>query len=194
MDEFISIIQFRTVVPFGYFLFFAAWLGLSVWAVIKIVIMMWRREFRSIKLYTMLVVLGLTFGYAYSSVVYSRKINFVPSFSEADLIGEWVDGDSKLVLFSGGGVEFLLSDDHLTRLGMDNGKGYWHKEHGYFVILGSSTESGGINDGVNDYVSNIPDNGELRLIKYGEHFRIIIEDYGDPDMWDGHLGFKQVNK
>jgi hypothetical protein len=29
----------------------------------------------------------------------------------------------------------------------------------------------------------------LRVLRYGSELRIIVEDFEDPDVWDGHLGF-----
>ena len=179
MDEFISSIQFHTAVPFGYLLFFMAWISLCIWAIKNITTMVWRREFRSVKLYAMMILLVVNFGYAYASIIYSENIDLNPSFSEMDLVGEWVDGSSKVVLSKEGKAELYLSKDHLARLEIENGSGYWYKEHDFNILIGSTA------------VHNVSKSGVLRVIKYGESYRIIIEDYGDRDMWDGHLGFKR---
>jgi hypothetical protein len=32
---------------------------------------------------------------------------------------------------------------------------------------------------------------QLRVLRYDSELRIIVEDFEDPDIWDGHLGFRR---
>lgn len=185
MDEFISIIQFRTAIPFGYLLFFLLWLAVVVWAFKNVVSNIWAKNFLKPKIYIAGSVLLLAAGYAYASIRYSENINMNPFFNESDLVGEWNYGDSKLVLKSDGVAQISLSNSLLARLDLDNGEGYWRKKGDFNLVLGSNS------------VNLMPKNGIFRVFQYAENYRLIIEDPDmreDPDMWDGNLGFKQKSR
>lgn len=179
MDEFISLIQFRTAIPFGYLLFSIAWLVLTVSGIITILVLAWKKKYRSPKLYLMLSLVALNFGYAYVNIYYGSDLDLNPLFSESELIGEWGDGKSKMLLLENGKAKLFLSPKHRKRLEIDNGSGYWYKENNFNLIIGSNER---------DRESK---NALFRVIKYGKNYRIIIEDYEDLDQWDGGLGFKQ---
>jgi len=181
MDEFISRIQFHTAIPFGYLLFSLLWLGTVVWAIKNIVSNLWARNFRGPKIYIAGSLLIVAVGYAYASIKYSVNINMNPFFQESVLVGEWDYGNSKLVLNPDGTAKINLSNSLLTRLNIDNGEGYWRKEGDFNLVLGSNA------------VNFVSENGLLRVIQYADKYRLIIEDYEDPDMWDGSLGFKRKN-
>jgi hypothetical protein len=181
MDEFISIIQFHTAIPFGYLLFSLLWLSVVAWALKNIVSTLWSRRFRGLRIYIAGCLLVVSFGYVYASIRYSENINMNPFFQESALVGEWSYGGSKLVLKPDGIATINLSKSLLARLGIDNGDGYWRKEGDFNLVLGSAA------------VNFESKNGMLRVIQYAEKYRLIIEDYEDPDMWDGSLGFKQKN-
>ncbi len=181
MDEFISIIQFHTAIPFGYLLFSLLLLGVVVWALKNIVSNLWTKKLRGPKLYIAVILLIAAIGYTYASIRYSENINMNPFFNESALVGEWNYGNSELVLKPDGTAKISLSDSLLERLNIDNGEGYWRKDGDFNLVLGS------------DAVNFVSKNGKLRVIQYAEKYRLIIEDYEDPDMWDGSLGFKQKN-
>jgi len=181
MDEFISIIQFHTAIPFGYLLFSLLWLGVVVWAVKNALSGLWAKRFREPKMYIAGSLLVIAVGYAYASIRYSENINMNPFFKESVLVGEWAYGNSRLVLEPEGVATINFSNPLLARLGIDNGEGYWRKEGDFNLVLGSAA------------VNFESKNGILRVIQYAGKYRLIIEDYEDPDMWDGSLGFKQKN-
>ncbi|AJQ94770.1 hypothetical Protein YC6258_02732 [Gynuella sunshinyii YC6258] len=104
-----------------------------------------------------------------------------PFFNESSLVGEWNYGNSELLLSSDGTAKISLSSSLLARLNIDNGEGYWRKEGDFNLLIGSASAN---------FASK---SGMLRVIQYAENYRLIIEDYDDPDMWDGSLGFKQKN-
>lgn len=181
MDEFISIIQFHTAIPFGYLLFSALWLGIVVWALKNTISNFWSKNFRRPKLYIAGCILVVAVGYAYASIKYSENLNMNPFFQESTLVGEWEYGSSTLVLKPDGRAKISLSNSLLARLNIDNGEGYWRKEGDFNLVLGSNA------------VNFVSKNGLLRVIQYSNKYRLIIEDYEDPDLWDGSLGFKRKN-
>jgi hypothetical protein len=181
MDGFISIIQLHTAIPFGYLLFLLLWLGVVVWAVKNIFSNLWAKSFRGPKMYVAVSLLVVAVGYAYAIIRYSENINMNPFFKESVLVGEWTYGSSKLVLKPEGIASINFSNPLLARLGIDNGEGYWRKEGDFNLLLGSTA------------VNFESKNGILRVIQFAGKYRLIIEDYEDPDMWDGSLGFKQKN-
>ncbi len=167
--------------PFGYLLFSLLWLGVVVWAVKNIVSNLFAKRFHGPKMYIAGGLLIVAVGYAYASVRYSENINMNPFFKESALVGDWTYGNSKLVLMPEGIAVINFSNSLLEKMGIDNGEGYWKKEGDFNLVLGSTV------------VNFESKNGILRVIQYAGKYRLIIEDYEDPDMWDGSLGFKQKN-
>ena len=182
MDEFISIIQFRSAMPFGYLLFTLVWLSVVAWSLKNILSNLLGKKFYSPRLYITGSLLVVCIGYVIASVKYSENINMNPFFNESDLVGEWNYGSSNLVLKPDGTAEINLSKSLLERLDIDNGEVYWRKKGDFNLVLWSNEVN---------FVSN---NRMLRVIEYADKYRLIIEDYDDLDMWDGSLGFKQKNK
>ena len=178
MDEFISLIQFHTAIPFGYLLFSLFWLAVVAWALKNVLGSLWRKRVREPKMYFAGGLLVLAFGYAYASLIYSENLNMNPFFNESDLVGEWEYSGSKLMLKPDGTARIGLTKSLRSRLNIDNGEGYWRKEGDFNLIVGSNP------------VNSTSKNGMLRVIQYAESYRLIVEDYDDPDMWDGSLGFK----
>lgn len=80
-----------------------------------------------------------------------------------------------------GTAKITFSSSLLARLNVDNGEGCWGKDGDFNLVLGSSR------------VDSASKNGLLRVMQYAGKYRLIVEDYEDPDMWDGSFGFKRKN-
>lgn len=110
-----------------------------------------------------------------------------PLFEEADTVGEWRDGDSSFILFDDGAAEIKISKSHLRRLQIENGNGVWRRYQDFTVQI------------QNENSQFLPMQGGfnrpplLRVIKFRDEYRIIVQDYVDPDFWDGKLGFKKID-
>lgn len=178
MEEFISLIQFRTAAPFGYLIFFIVCLSVGIWAIKNIVRLCWLKDFKKPKLYVALGLLMLESAYIYINIANSEMINMNPVFSESDIVGNWVDGESTITLSQDGKATIQLGRKYLSRLQIDNGDGYWRKQQDFNIFIGSNT------------VDTVSKTGVLRVITCNNKYRIIIENH-DPDMWDGDIGFKR---
>jgi len=176
MDDFLSLIQFRTAMPFGYLFFFLFWLYVGVWSIKKIYKCLRAKEFTKPKLYIAATILLLNLSYMYSNVLFTEALNFNPFFKEADVVGKWIDGESSIELLANGQVTLKLNKDYEERLHLISGSGSWYKEYDFNIIISNSSHT------------------VMRVIKYNQEYRMIVDDYGDPDAWDGSLGFKLTLK
>lgn len=181
MEDLLSLMQVRTAVPFGYLIFWLAWLSVSFWAAKNVVQQCWTKRYRSARLYVALGLLFLSSLFLYSNIRFDAYLNMNPLFAEADVIGEWQDGDSQFTLLQNGRAILNLNDEYKRRLGLENGEAYWQKHYDFNIRIGSNRKGRG------------PDTAVLRVISFNGKFRIIVDDYEDPDMWDGNLGFKREN-
>ena len=176
MEDFVSKIQFSTAIPFGYLIFSIAWFSVMFWAAKNIFIQCWKKNYFNKKLYLSFIVAFLGAAYLYSSIIYSNNLDMNPSFKEEHLLGSWEYNESNLELHSGGTAKLQFSESLKKRTGLVNGEGYWYKYQDFTIIISSNVDS--------------QTNSQFRVIKYADSYRIIVDDYDDPDMWDGHLGFK----
>jgi len=180
MDELISTMQFRTAIPFGYLIFALILLISSLWAAKSIFHLCWKKNFRSVKLYFALGLLLVNSAYAYVNIAFEHDLNLNPTFVEADVFGEWQDGNSRLSLLKDGTAVLNLDKEYRTRLGLENGKGYWNKHQDFEISIGKGQKESGSKSAF------------LRVVIFNSKYRII--DYPeDGDMWDGDLGFKREN-
>ncbi len=180
MEKIILLFQFRTGLPFGY-LFFSLFLllitGLSLKTIVLSIVN------KKITYTFFISILGLIFSssFFYANLYFEDNLELNPTFSSNDIIGTWKDNNSGFELLNDGKAFLKFSPKHVKRLGLKNGSGYWFRYQDFSIKIGFDGQK----------KSNY---GILRVIKDGNEYRIIIEDFDDPDMWDGHLGFKKQKK
>ena len=180
IEDIIPKIAFRTAIPFGYLLFYLILILTGVWALKNIIQLLWYGKYKNIKLYFSLIILIFNGLYLYSDKIYDDYLELNPSFSESELIGHWLDEDSLITFEPEGKARFVFREEYKKRLGIDkNGEGYWEKVNDFNIYIGIKPKE-------KDSKVNL-----LRVIKYKNIYRIIIDDFDDPDMWDGHLGFRK---
>lgn len=177
MPEFlVEFFAFRSGVPFGYLGHLVIILGTVIYGVIQIVkfsVPRWRGEARP-------VIGALLLWYAFlSSWANSEMSEFDFNNNDvgiADIIGTWRDGESTLELKSDQTfvAEFKEPGQSL-RIGFPNGHGTWELKASNVHLL---------ND---DGKKAVP----LRVVKFRNLYRLIIDDFGDPDLWDGKFGFRR---
>ena len=178
MDDLISAIQFRTALPFGYLIFALIWLTISLWATKNIIQLCWKKKFRSIKLYLASGILLVSSAYAYVNIAFEEYLNINPLFVEADVFGEWQDGSSSFSLLQDGTAVLKLDKEYRTRLGMENGKGYWYKHQDFYISISNAQKESSSKSVL------------FRVVNFNGKYRVIADYPSDPDQWDGDLGFK----
>lgn len=181
MEDLFSILLIRTAIPFGYLIYAVMWLVVSLWAIVTIVRLCWTGRFGSIKLYVASALLFLSAATIYSNMMFDKYLDLNPGFADADIIGTWRDGNSEFTLLETGRTIIDLTDEHRYRLDVENGEGTWQKIYDFNIKISDAQEKPGSKTGL------------LRVIRFNEKYRIIIDDFDDPDMWDGDLGFKRVD-
>jgi len=179
MDNLISVIQFRTSVPFGYLIFALIWLMISLWAAKNIIQLCWKKKFRSVKLYIASGILLVNSAYAYVNIAFEEYLNLNPLFVEADVFGEWQDGNSSFSLLQDGTAVLKMDKEHRTRLGLENGKGYWYKHQDFYISIGNAQKESSSKSVL------------LRVVNFNGKYRVIADFPLDPDEWNGDLGFKR---
>jgi len=180
MNELIPAIQFRTDLPFGYLIFWLTWLMISLWAAKNVIQLCWKKKFRSVKLYIASVLLLVNSAYLYVDITIEEYLDYNPRFVEADMFGEWQDESSSFSLLQDGTAVLNLDKEHRTLLGLENGKGYWHKHQSYYISIGKGQKESSSKSVL------------FRVISFKGKYRLIIAI--DPlvlDGWNGDLGFKR---
>ncbi len=177
MDSFISFMQLRTAIPFGYAIYAILWLLFSFWAVKNIIQCIWTKKYREKRLYLASALLLFNLVYLYFNIAFGGYLEFNPHFTRTDIIGEWQDGDSKIVFQKDGKLILNIEDSYQARLNVKNGDGYWQRYFDFNIQISNTKERLNSNDHF------------LRVIVFNGKYRIIIDDFDDPDLWDGGLDF-----
>ena len=179
MDEFIAIMQFRTAAPFGYGLFLFIWIIITIGSFRKMVIMLFRGQLESPRLYLFSAIFICCIAYLYGAFRYDKNLDMNPIFKDEDVVGMWQYGEAKMILEQSGQARFLFDDAIENRIHMNSGNGYWSREGDFNLVIA-------------DHDTDQSSYELFRVIKYHDNYRIIIADFDDPDMWDGSLGFRKV--
>ena len=180
MDELISIIQFHTAVPFGYGLFLLIWLIITIGSLRKMMILIWRRQYHSSGFYLFSAIFICSIAYLYGTVRYEQNLDMNPVFKDEDIVGRWEYGKAKMILEPSGQAQFSFSKTVSSRVHLHSGNGFWHREGDFNIKIHSLNADQSATYGL------------FRVIKYHDDYRIIIDDFNDPDMWDGSLGFRKA--
>lgn len=176
MDTIFSALQVRSAIPFGYLLLALGWIvGMSALAVVMLRGIR-RRNFASLRFFVSAA--GFCFGALIfvANIVFPDRLEFNPLFSVEDLIGSWAQGASSFDFENGNTATFFLEPELRNRLGVSNGGGYWEKSGDFSISIGNQSVS---------------QTAILRVVRYEDELRIIIQDFSDLDMWDGDLGFRK---
>lgn len=122
--------------------------------------------------------LGLVFGALVfvANVVYPDFLDVNPRYSKEDLVGEWRAGTSRLIFDKSGSAIFSLDPTMSSRFQIFNGSGQWMRTGDFEVRVGKRGS---------------PESDSLRVVRYREELRLIIQDFSDFDTWDGDLGFQK---
>lgn len=176
MDTVMSALQVRTEIPFGYLLFAVGWVvGMSALAVIMLG-GIHRRKFANVGFFASAAGFCLGALIFIANIVFPDRMEYNPLFSGEDLIGSWVHGASYIDFDSESAAIFSLEPEMRNRLGVANGDGSWEKTGDFGISVGNESPS---------------QTAILRVVRYGDELRIIIQDFSDFDMWDGDLGFRK---
>jgi hypothetical protein len=180
MERLLEILQFRTAIPFGYALFFLLLCLMASVGLLVFIVGLLRRHTQSGRLVACagwLMLCGAIIVYA-ANWLFEARLDLNPSVQPKELAGEWNDGKARLHLRDNGTFELEASGKLARRLGAQRAAGQWSLDD-YNLHL--QTPAG-------------HPHAALRVIRFGQHYRIIIDDFGDFDAWDGRLGFKQSKK
>lgn len=166
---------FRTAIPFGYAAF---WSGLLLVAVIGLVLAISSAIVPRLRPWGLVVGVGMLSvvgAFVAANIWFDAAVEMNPfPVDRAVLEGTWRDGDAVLVFRSDG--TFRLDPGWLAdRLKGHNSHGEWKLDDWNLTLL----ENGG------------RPLAPLRVIRFRREYRIIVDDFEDPDMWDGRLGFRR---
>ncbi len=102
-----------------------------------------------------------------------QNIEWNPSVNETEIIGKWKCNDSILIINSNKTFRFINGQDLTPKVGINLTQGFWEKAvFNLDLIDKSGTKL-----------------TAFRIIKVSNQFRIIIDNYSEPDLWDGNLDF-----
>ncbi len=111
-----------------------------------------------------------------ANVLFESMIEFNPSaVNRQDLHGLWSDRGTTLQVNADGTLDLKAKQPLATRIGATQATGTWSIDDWNLRLRTASGTSLTL----------------LRVIQFGKTYRLIIEDYGDPDCWDGRLGFRR---
>lgn len=179
MERILELMQVRTAVPFGYLAFAMMLCVVAAAGLLLFVAGLFLRK--SILGRVMAVVGWVVFCgvvvVIVANLLFDSRLNMNPTrvTSEA-LIGEWLDGKTSLRLAADGSFTLQASGRLIRRLGTRNASGNWSQHDSRLHLRTTSGQ----------------ELSPLRVIQFGKQYRIIVDDFGDPDEWDGRLGFKRT--
>jgi hypothetical protein len=104
------------------------------------------------------------------------NIDFNPSFSDSDIVGNWSNGDSHIQFKENRTVHFTFGAQYRDEMGINSGDGNWHKQGDFNIQITNAK-----------LTEILP---ELRVIKKKDEYRLIIET-DDPDSYDYRSAFKR---
>lgn len=172
-EALIEFFAVHTGAPFGYLLHFLLLLIFAVYSIIQLLKFLMPRFRKSAKP----LIGGILAVYVALTLYADIELNGYEwnnhYATEADLVEEWKDGSSILNLNKSGTFQAVFNKNHSARIGFKEGKGTWY-----------------VNDSA-IFLSLSPKRISLRVTKFRNLYRLIIDDFGDPDMWNGKLGFKR---
>ena len=112
------------------------------------------------------------------TVIVDVKTEFNPIVDRQELVGKWEYSNCILTLSYDNTYYINVENEELKkRLRVKSSTGHWTKADWNLDL----------NDNSGNQLTN------LRVIKFNNEYRIIIEDFLDFDMWDGDLGFKKAS-
>lgn len=176
MESILELLQFRSAAPFAYLGFCCVSVAAVVAGAILMVQGLRKRPRSRWTIAIGAVVLCGTAMQFTANIVFESMIEFNPSpISAKDLEGVWSDRGTTLQINADRTFDLKAKEPLATRLGATQATGTWSIDDWNLRL---ETASG---------TSLTP----LRVIQFGQTYRLIIEDYGDPDCWDGRLGFRR---
>lgn len=174
MESILELLQFRSAAPFAYLGFCCVSVSAVAAGTVLIVQGLRKRPRSRWRIAVGAIVLcGMAVQFT-ANLVFDSMIEFNPSpINKQDLEGLWFDGGTSLQLNADGTFDLKAKEPLAARIGATQATGTWSIGDWNLRL---ETASG---------TSLTP----LRVIQFGKTYRLIIEDYGDPDCWDGRLGF-----
>lgn len=163
--------------PFGYLMFGTIWLIGTIGLMVFVIRSLMRRNIFNFRFGFAIAGLTLSAAILVANVVFSNSLNVNPLFTRSDLTGSWMTGSSEFRLEQDGSAIFAFEPTARSRIGVSNGPGYWKRVDDFMISLSNQR--------------NV-DQPVLRVIRFNDQYRIVIEDYGDFDQWDGDLGFRKL--
>lgn len=170
----LEMLAFRTAAPFGYIAF---WGGLLLVASIGLALAVSAAVRPRLRPWGFVVGLGLLSAvgvFAGANIWFDVALELNPHpIDGSEILGTWRDGNAVLIVDLDG--TFRLDPGWLAdRLGGGSSQGRWILDDWNLDLF-------------EDTGRNV---ARLRVIQFAREYRIIVNDFGDPDVWDGRLGFR----
>ena len=176
MDQVLEYLQFSTTVPFGYVLFYGGLVLVAALCALMILTALFRRRFFGFRTVTGMLGIAAVAVVLTANLVFSSQLDMNPTFTDADIAGQWSDGVSTIGLDRDGQARFQFGKAYAEREPVMSGTGAWRHEDDFAITI--VTADGKV----------LP---PLRVIRSGKVLRLIVQDFSDPDDWDHHLGFRK---
>ncbi len=177
VEELLEHLQFSTALPFGYAAFFGLCLLVVVGCVALMISGVAQRKSIGVRLIVGAIGIAGVLTVLGANLFLEREVDFNPVFNDSDITGTWIDGDSRLEFHGGKKVRFHFGDAYAGREPVMDGDGTWQRHNDFEIEIMLN--------------ANAKTSPPIRMIRSGDDLRMIIDDFGDPDMWDHHLGFKK---
>jgi hypothetical protein len=177
METLARIFVIRTGVPLGYLFAFLFLFGITLGGLVLSVACLVIKRRRRLFLATGLAACAFGSFVIGVNIWFDRVFTMMPSgLSGTVLVGEWSDSDATLRLKPDGSFDLVAGEQLSRKLRVTEARGTW-RFHPFANIV--------LND---DRNRKLPD---LAVVSFRGELRIIVNDFVDPDFWDGRLGFRR---
>ena len=176
--DWLEYLQFATEVPLGQVIFFGGCL-LALVVCGLLFVMGLRLRKRLLTIPSALIALAVTAIIA-ANIAFPLLLESDPLISDSAVVGYWVDDDgSYLDLGADHSARFHFGWRYNDRVPLAEGQGTWQKSADFDIPVTATKAP----------KAHIP---PLGLIIFNARPHLILDDYGDPDGWDRHLGFHRA--
>ncbi len=177
MEKYLEYLQFSTAIPFGYVMFFIFCVVIIGLGIKNIISSLYHKKFLQFRFVASVFAIFFVSTVITANVMFENRLDLNPFFDESDVIGSWKDDNSIIQFKDDKTVYFSFGERYVNRVKLASGEGTWSKHKDFNIEIIDTTKA-----------RSLP---LLRMIKIQDEYRIILDDFEDPDMWDHHLGFKK---
>ncbi len=117
-----------------------------------------------------------------ANIAFPLLLQSDPLISDSSVAGYWIDDDgSYLDLGANHSARFHFGRRYRDRVPLADGQGTWQKSDDFDISITAAK-------------APKPPIPPLGLVIFNGRSHLVLNDYGDPDGWDRHLGFHRASR